>query len=88
MNANPQLLRIFMDQDVATLRSIRDTAFDLTISSDGTLVNSSVNGTAFTLAFSETKLTPKEVVVLAQMALDAKARGFSRPITRSIALFN
>lgn len=88
MNANPQLLRVFMLQDVATLRSIRDGAFDTTISGDGMLVNSSVNGTAFTLEYVGTKLTPKDVVVLAQMALDAKARGFYRPITRTIPLFN
>lgn len=77
-----------MNQDVATLRSIRDNAFDLTTSTDGMLINSSVNGTSFTLDLHNSKLTPKEVVVLAQMALDAKARGFFRPITRTIALFN
>lgn len=87
MNPTPQLLRIFLQQDVGTLRGIRDAAFDMTTSSDGILVNSSVNGTAFTIEFGS-KMTPKEVLVLAQMALDAKARGFQRPITRTIGLFN
>ena len=77
-----------MQQDVAKLRAIRDEAFDLTISAEGMLINSSVNGTAFTLEYNGTKLSPKDVVVLAQMALDAKARGFARPITRTIGLFN
>ena len=77
-----------MDQDVATLRQIRDNAFDMTSSGDGVLINSSVNGTAFTLDWQHSKLSPKDVVVLAQMALDAKARGFCRPITRTKALFN
>jgi hypothetical protein len=88
MNANPQLLRIFMTMDVGALRALRDNAFDITTSGDGVLINSSVNGTAFTLDWQNSKLSPKDVVVLAQMALDAKARGFTRPITRTKALFN
>ena len=88
MNATPQLLRIFMNQDVTTLRSIRDNAFDMVSSTDGILINSSVNGTAFTLDWQNSKLSPKDVMTLAQMALDAKARGFCRPVTRTKALFN
>lgn len=88
MTASPQLLRIFMSLDVGRLRSIRDGAFDATISLEGTIISSSVNGSSFSLDFAGTKLTPVEIVTLAQMALDAKARGFNRPITRTIALFN
>jgi hypothetical protein len=77
-----------MQLDVAKLRSIRDEAFELTVSPEGMLINSSVNGTAFTLEYNGTKLSPKDVVVIAQMALDAKVRGFLRPITRTIGLFN
>jgi hypothetical protein len=87
VNPTPQLLRVFLQQDVNKLREIRDAAFEITKSGEGILVNSSVNGTAFTLEFGS-KLTPKEVVTLAQMALDAKMRGITRPITRSIAIFN
>mgnify|MGYP006301388905 CR=1 FL=1 len=88
MKPLPQLLRIFMALDVGRLRSIRDGAFDMVASTDGTIISSSVNGSSFTLEYDLTTLAPVEIVTLAQMALDAKARGFQRPITRTVALFN
>jgi hypothetical protein len=77
-----------MNLDVGRLREIRDGAFDSVSSLDGTIISSSVNGSSFTLDFDLTNLTHTEICTLAQMALDAKARGFRRPITRTVALFN
>jgi len=84
----PQILRAFMTLDVGRLRQIRDGAFDSVSSLEGTLVSSSVNGSSFTLDFDLTNLTHNEILAMAQQALDLKARGFQRPITRTIALFN
>lgn len=88
MKPTPQLLRLFMQLDVGRLREIRDGAFDAVASLEGTVVASNVNGSSFQLEYDITTLSPVEIVTLAQMALDAKARGFQRPITRTIALFN
>lgn len=88
MKAYPQILRAFLALDVGRLREIRDGAFDSVSSLEGTLMSSTVNGSSFTLEYDLTNLTHNEILTLAQMALDAKARGFNRPITRTIALFN
>jgi hypothetical protein len=84
----PQLLRIFMALDVGRLREIQSGAFTTVSSLDGTIIQSSVNGSSFQVEYDMTNLSPIEIVTLAQMALDAKVRGFCRPITRSVALFN
>jgi len=83
-----QLLRIFMALDVGRLREIQSGAFTTVSSLEGTLIQSSVNGSSFQVEYDLTSLNPIEIATLAQMALDAKARGFRRPITRSVALFN
>jgi len=88
MTAYPQFLRMFMRLDVGRLREIRDAAFDESIKLDGALVSSSINGSSFQLDFKDIKLAPDDIATLAQMALDAKERGFRRPITRTVALFN
>jgi hypothetical protein len=79
---------MFMALDVGRLRALRDNAFDEAIKLEGAIVSSSVNGASFTLDFKDIKLAPDDIATLAQMALDAKARGFQRPITRTVALFN
>ncbi len=88
MKSYPQILRAFLNLDVGRLREIRDGAFDSVSSLDGTLISSTVNGSSFTLEYDLTNLTHNEILMLAQQALDMKARGFTRPITRTIGLFN
>ena len=88
MTAYPQFLRMFMALDVGRLRALRDNAFEEATKLEGAIVSSSVNGSSFTLDFKDIKLAPDDIATLAQMALDAKARGFQRPITRTVALFN
>jgi len=84
----PQQLRVFMQCDLGRLRAMVDGAFEIVSNTDGVIISSSVNGSSFQLDFANTKLSPTEVLTLAQMAIDAKVRGFQRPITRTVALFN
>lgn len=81
------VLNVFLQQDVASLRALRDSAFDAVSSGDGTLVSSSVNGSSFTFSIPS-MLSKVQVLAMAQMALDYKARGICRPVTRTQALFN
>lgn len=79
-----------MTRDVAELRALRDGAFNLAanINGQGTLVSSSVNGSSFSFSLpNAATLSPLNVMMLAQLALDHKAAGFCRPTTRTTVRF-
>jgi hypothetical protein len=81
------ILNLFLQQDIALLRSLRDEAFDAVSGGEGTLVSSSVNGSSFTFSVPSS-LSKMQVMTFAQMALDHRARNICRPVTRTQALFN
>jgi len=80
------LLSVFLTRDVGELEQIRDSKFDLVTSGKSNLVSSSIDGAAFQFNVGGT-LTPLDVVMLAQTALDYKRAGINRPITATQALF-
>lgn len=87
MISSPQtLLAVFLQLDVAALRSIRDNQFDSVKSGAGVLVSSAVNGSSFSFSIPSA-LTPMQILTFAQLALDHKARGLCAPVTRTQALF-
>jgi hypothetical protein len=88
MIAAPQvLLSVFMQLDVAALRALRDSQFDLVQAGSGVLVSSSVNGSSFSFSVPS-NLNPMQILTFAQLALDYKARGLCAPVTRTQAIFS
>jgi hypothetical protein len=81
------ILNLFLQQDIALLRSLRDAAFDAVSGGEGTLVSSSVNGSSFTFSVPSS-LSKMQVMTFAQMALDHRARNICRAVTRTQAMFN
>jgi hypothetical protein len=81
------MLNVFLQQDVALLRNLRDSAFDVVSAGEGTLVSSSINGASFSFSVPSS-LSKMQVMTLAQMALDYRARNICRPVTRTQAMFN
>lgn len=87
MIAAPQvILSVFLQLDVAALRALRDSQFDVVQSGTGVLVSSSVNGSSFNFSVPSS-LNPMQILTFAQLALDYKARGLCSPVTRTQALF-
>jgi len=79
-----------MTRDVAELRALRDGAFTLAANTtgQGTLVSSSVNGSSFSFSLPNlATLSPLALMTLAQLALDHKAVGFCRPVTKTTVRF-
>lgn len=88
MIAAPQvLLSVFLQLDVAALRALRDSQFDIVQSGSGVLISSSVNGSSFSFSVPSS-LNPMQILTFAQLALDYKARGICAPVTRTQAIFN
>ena len=88
MIAAPQvILSVFLQLDVAALRALRDSQFDVVQSGAGVLVSSSVNGSSFNFSVPSS-LNPMQILTFAQLALDYKARGLCAPITRTQAIFS
>lgn len=88
MIAAPQvLLSVFLQLDVAALRALRDSQFDIVQSGSGVLISSSVNGSSFSFSVPSS-LSPMQILTFAQLALDYKARGICAPVTRTQAIFN
>lgn len=88
MIAAPQvILSVFLQQDVAALRALRDNQFDIVQAGSGVLVSSSVNGSSFSFSVPSS-LTPMQILTFAQLALDYKARGLCSPVTRTQAIFS
>jgi hypothetical protein len=80
------LLQVFLTRDVAELRAIVASKFDLITSGKSNLVSSSIDGAAFQFNVNGT-LSPLDVVMLAQQALNYKAAGIEAPIRRTQAFF-
>jgi hypothetical protein len=80
------LLSVFLTRDIGELEQIRDSKFDLVTAGKSNLVSSSIDGAAFQFNVGGT-LTPLDVVMLAQTALDYKRAGINRPVTATQALF-
>jgi hypothetical protein len=80
------LLQVFLTRDVAELRAIVAQKFDLVSSGKSSLVSSSIDGAAFQFNVGGT-LSPLDVMMLAQMALNYKAAGINAPLRRTQAYF-
>lgn len=80
------LLQVFLTRDIAELRAIINSKFDLTLAGKSTLVSSSIDGAAFQFNVGGT-LSPLDVLMLAQQALNYKAAGISGPVRRTQAFF-
>lgn len=81
------VLNVFLAQDIALLRNLRDSAFDAVSANEGTLVSSTVNGSSFSFSVPSS-LSKLQVMAIAQMALDYRARNICRAVTRTQAMFN
>ena len=80
------LLQVFLTRDVAELRAIINSKFDLTLAGKSTLVSSSIDGASFQFNVGGT-LSPIDVLMLAQQALNYKAAGINGPVRRTQAYF-
>ena len=80
------LLQVFLTRDVAELRAIISQKFDLVSAGKSTLVSSAIDGASFQFNVSGT-LSPLDVLMLAQQALNYKAAGINGPVRRTQAYF-
>jgi hypothetical protein len=80
------LLQVFLMRDVAELRAIVSQKFDLVAAGKSSLISSSIDGASFQFNVNGT-LSPLDVMMLAQMALNYKAAGISAPVRRTQAFF-
>lgn len=80
------LLQVFLMRDVAELRAIVSQKFDLVSAGKSSLVSSSIDGASFQFNVNGT-LSPLDVMMLAQMALNYKAAGIFAPVRRTQAYF-
>ena len=80
------LLQVFLTRDVAELRAIVSQKFDLVSAGKSSLISSSIDGAAFQFNVGGT-LSPLDVMMLAQMALNYKAAGINAPVRRTQAFF-
>lgn len=80
------LLQVFLTRDVAELRAIIASKFDLVTAGKSTLVSSSIDGASFQFNVNGT-LNPLDVIMLAQQALNYKAAGINAPVRRTQAFF-
>jgi hypothetical protein len=80
------LLQVFLTRDVAELRAIVSQKFDLVSAGKSSLVSSSIDGASFQFNVSGT-LSPLDVMMLAQQALNYKAAGINGPVRRTQAYF-
>jgi hypothetical protein len=83
---NKLLLQVFLTRDVAELRAIVAQKFDLVSAGKSSLVSSSIDGAAFQFNVGGT-LSPLDVMMLAQQALNYKAAGINGPVKRTQAFF-
>ena len=80
------IISLFLSRSNEELYAIRDGKFDATMQSHGTMISSSVNGSAFTF-FAQTALSPLEIAQYAQLAIDHKEKGWCKPQTRTTVRF-
>lgn len=80
------LLQVFLTRDIAELRAIVASKFDLVTQGKSTLVSSSIDGASFQFNVGGT-LSPLDVLMLAQQAINYKQAGLDRPVRRTQAFF-
>jgi hypothetical protein len=80
------LLQVFLTRDVAELRAIVSQKFDLVSAGKSSLVSSSIDGASFQFNVGGT-LSPLDVMMLAQQALNYKAAGINAPVRRTQSFF-
>ena len=80
------LLRVFLTRDIAELEMIRDSKFEITLAGRSNLVSSSIDGAAFQFVVGGT-LSPMDVVMLAQTAIEYKRAGINTPQRATQAFF-
>jgi hypothetical protein len=85
--ATSVILNVFLQQDVALLRNLRDSTFDAVSAGEGTLISSTVNGSSFSFS-APGMLSKLQILAMAQLALDYRAKNICRPVTRTQAMFN
>ena len=71
---------------MAELRAIISQKFDLVSAGKSTLVSSAIDGASFQFNVNGT-LSPLDVLMLAQQALNYKAAGINGPVRRTQAYF-
>jgi hypothetical protein len=84
------MVAAMMTRDSVELAALRDGAFEIATAPNGqgTLISSSINGSAFTFSMpGSATLTPMQVTMIAQLALDHKCSGFARPTTKTTVRF-
>lgn len=80
------LLQVFMSRDVAELRAIIEAKFTLLQAGKSTVISSSIDGASFQFNANGT-LTPMDICMLAQQALNYKLAGLPGPVRRTQAFF-
>lgn len=80
------LLQVFLTRDVAELRAIISQKFDLVTAGKSTLVSSTIDGASFQFNVGGT-LSPLDVIMLAQQAINYKMAGINGPVRRTQAYF-
>jgi hypothetical protein len=80
------LLQVFLSRDIAELRAIVASKFDLVQSGKSSVISSSIDGASFTFNAAGT-LSPLDVCMLAQQAINYKLAGITAPVRRTQAFF-
>ena len=80
------LLQVFLTRDIAELRQIVAQKFDLVQAGKSTVISSSIDGASFTFNAGGT-LSPLDVCMLAQQAINYKLAGITGPVRRTQAFF-
>ena len=80
------LLQVFLTRDIAELRQIVAQKFELIQSGKSTVVSSSIDGASFQFNVGGT-LTPLDVCMMAQQAINYKLAGLNGPVKRTQAFF-
>lgn len=80
------LLQVFLSRDIAELREILSSKFDLAADGKSTLISSSIDGTSFQFNVNGA-LSPLDVVMLAQQAINYKLMGINGPVRKTQAFF-
>jgi hypothetical protein len=80
------LLQVFLSRDIAELRAIVASKFELIQSGKSSVISSSIDGASFTFNAAGT-LSPLDVCMLAQQAINYKLAGITAPVRRTQAFF-
>lgn len=80
------ILKVFLSRSLDELYEMRDGRFDLSITGQGVLIGSTVNGSSFNFGIG-TALSALDVQMYAQTAIEYKEAGICAPVTRTTARF-